>query len=204
MSPQIQDPDLSERLRRKFQIVGSSSIDTIAPELVGVVVVDSLLPSVSRRSALMTVEITISDAGDIPEISLVNLDPVASLVIEEFWIGGNTAGTYRFRTLGVQGTLVAGGVIAGNDLRGPLLVPAITPTAVDLNALGGGGTRLWQGRLSANVTVHVITNTVLAPAGTLIGAIPRDVVHWDNSIAASRLAVAARIHFEDPAIGPGS
>lgn len=40
--PRIQDPRLSENLRRRFQIKGADWIDTLAPELVGVVLVDDM------------------------------------------------------------------------------------------------------------------------------------------------------------------
>ena len=203
MSPQIQDPALAERLRRRFSIVGSSAIDTIAPELVGVVVVDELIPSRERREALFSVEVT-GDTADIAEIALQNTDPVNSLVLDWFSIGGNASGEYRFRALTVQGTLVAGGVVHASDTRGELLVPAITPTAKNLNSTTGGGQIYWEGLIAANTTLIVYPNFVIAPAGTLLGAVLRDFVHFDMGTAASKLVVSGGFHYVSPVIGSGS
>ena len=202
MSPQIQAPGLAERLRRRFEIVGSSAIDTIAPELVGVVVVDELIPAVDRTEGRMSVNVT-GDANDIPEIGLTNLDPVRSLVIEEFYISSTSTGQVSHRALGVQGTPVAGGVIQAADLRRDFLVPALSPTSSDNNTVTGGGDRYWQQRILANTGMRVISGVVLAPAGFLFGAIARDLCHWDLAVAAGQLHVAVLFHFLDPGLTPG-
>jgi len=203
VSPQIQDPALSERLRRKFAIVGSSTIDTIAPEIVGVVVVDELLPRLDRFEAMHGLQAT-GDTGDIAEIVLRNTDPVNNLVIDDFWIGGTAGTTYRYRAGDAGGTEGAGAVLHTSDLRGNLLVPALIHVATDLNSTAGAGQTYWSARILANETWHVKPNTVLAPNGTILGVnVVRDAVHWDVATVAVLLNISVKFHFEPPVIGSG-
>ena len=194
MSPQIQDPELAERLRRKFAIVGSSSIDTIAPELVGVVVVDELLPVKERFEQSATTNIT-ADTNDIPEIELANLDAENALVIDRFDITTNAgAPIVRFRHGVLGGTRVGGPNTHNTDMRNPFVGGGGGVTsAVDLNT-AGQGTIIWQAKILANTAITVFPNFVLDVAGALDATVARDVVHWDSNLPAQQLIVAVFFH----------
>ena len=194
--PQIQDPALSERLRRKFAITGSSTIDTIAPELVGVVLVDELLPNQQRFEAVLAGQI-VGDAGDIPEFGLINLSASAHLVIDGILVSHSGVGVMRLRFGQVGGTPGAGAVTQFTDFRNPLNAPAVAEPATDLNTAAGAGTRLITARLLGNTPQFWQPNIVLDFAGAPLFA---DRVHVDSELVAITMNVTYFFHFIDPDI----
>ena len=194
--PQIQDPELSERLRRKFSIVGSSSIDTIAPELVGVVVVDELLPNQDRFEAVLATQ-TVGDTGDIPESGLINLSASQHLVIDHIIVSHSGVGVMRLRFGQVGGTPGSGAVTQFTDFRNPLNAPAVGEPATNLNTAAGAGTRLITARLLGNTPQIWHPNIVLDFAGA---ALFKDRVHVDSELVAITMNVTYFFHFIDPDI----
>jgi len=197
VSPQIQDPALAERLRRKFAIVGSSTIDTIAPELVGVVLVDSLLPEREDFDAQISAQ-TVGDTGDIPEFGLINLAPSRHLKITQVHISVSSTGVVRLRLGQVGGTPGAGGNTLHTDMRNQLNAAAVGSPATNLNSAAGSGAIIHQTRIIAN-TPHVFypRNLVLDFTGA---ANFRDRVHTDAALTASTLNVTFVFHFIEPEI----
>ena len=196
--PQIQRPDLAEALRRKFDIVGPSSIDTIAPELVGVVVVDELIPRLQRHEAVITTVAT-GDTGDIPEIELRNMDPGRLLVIDEIHLSTSSANArLRVRLLAPGGTLSGSqGQGTSRDLRNPLIQPGFTDIATNLNTTAGAGTILYQAQIAVNTLYRTNPNLVLREAGGLDGAVQRDRMHVDINVAAATLIASFFFHMEE-------
>lgn len=134
--PQIQAPELAEALRRKFSIVGGSPIDTIAPELVGVVVVDVLLPRLLRLDGCTSARIT-GDTGDIPEIRLRNLDPIRQLIVDRIILTTSSANTVvRVRRGNSGGTIASTADAIAVDRRNPTEVPADEGDSTNLNSTG--------------------------------------------------------------------
>ena len=194
--PQIQDPELAERLRRKFSIVGSSAIDTIAPELVGVVVVDEVLPAIGRDEGMLSQSIT-GDTGDIPEVGIRNIDEVRSMVIDRIQFSSNSGGVTKLRLGDVGGTELAAAIGQVADFRGQtLLSPAHAASAQNFNTVTGAGTVIWQSTIVPNTPYDIHPNLVIAPAGTIVGVnVVRDVVHMDMQLAAAILRVNWFYHF---------
>ena len=195
--PQIQRPDLAEALRRKFDIVGPSSIDTIAPELVGVVIVDELIPRQQRHEAAITTQAT-GDTGDIPEIELRNMDPGRLLVIDEIHLSANANARLRVRLVAPGGTLSGSqGQGTSRDLRNPLIQPGFTDIAVNLNSINGAGTIIAHAQIAVNTVYKIFPNIVLREAGGLDGAVVRDRMHVDTNGAASTLLATFFYHMEE-------
>ena len=197
--PQIQDPELSNRLRRKFGIVGNV-IDTLAPEIVGVVVVDDVLPQVGREEGMLAQVIT-GDTGDIPEAGLRNMDQTKALVIDQIqWSTPNTGTIVKLRLGSPNGTELAAAIGQVRDFRGQsLLSPAHAASAQNFNTVTGGGTIIWSMTCVANTPYDIFPNLVLAPAGTIVGVnVERDVVHMEIQFAAAILRVVWFYHFVDP------
>jgi len=200
VSPQIQEPELAERLRRKFGIVGGSAIDTIAPELVGVVLVDELLPRRDRMEAVGTNEIT-GDAADIAESGLQNLDQTRLLVIDAIMVSHNTvSATIRVRAGDPGGTPVAGANTQTTDFRNQSIAPAVMLAAVDLNTAAGSGTILHAFRMLGNTPVTIRPNIVLRTAGISVAAVPVDRIHVDMNVVAQALRTMFFFHFEEPSL----
>lgn len=198
--PQIQRPDLAEALRRKFDIVGPSGIDTIAPELVGVIIVDELIPRLQRHEAAISAVAT-GDAGDIPEIELRNMDPGRLLIIDEISLSASGNNRVRVRTLAPGGTLSGSqGQGTSRDFRNPLVQPGFTDIATDLNSINGAGTILAQANIAVNVVYRIFPNIVLREAGGLDGAIVRDRMHVDTNGAATTLIATFFYHMEERAL----
>ena len=197
--PQIQRPDLGEALRRKFDIVGPSSIDTISPELVGVVIVDEILPRLDRAEGIGSNSIT-GDANDIAESGLQNLDPARLLILDKVVISGSSTTRYRLRAGPPGGTVGAGGNIDASDLRGALLVPALTLSATDLNSVAGSANIYAEVRLLANTAWEWKPNLVLDVAGTVRGGTETDRIHVDHAQVASTLTASYFFHFESRGI----
>jgi len=198
--PQIQDPDLSERLRRKFAIVGSSSIDTIAPELVGVVIVDALLPSPNQLHGFLSQAIT-GDAGDIPEIGIRNVDPLRPMQIDRMTVSVAVSVLETHLRLGAPGGTELGAAIGvvQDQTNSGLLVPAHAASAQDFNTVTGSGTIIWEATLLAHTPMVIEpASLVLAPQGTTVGAVVRDVIHFDLQSAAGALRVNWEFHFLEP------
>ena len=204
MSPQIQDPELAERLRRKFAIVGSSSIDTIAPELVGVVIVDEVLPALGRDEGMLSQSIT-GDTGDIPEVGIRNIDAVRSMVIDHIQFSSNSGGVTKLRLGDVGGTELSAAIGQVADFRRQaLLSPAHTASAQNFNTVTGAGTIIWQSTIVPNTPYDIHPNLVIAPAGTIVGVnVVRDVVHMDMQLAAAILRVNWFYHFVPAELRPG-
>ena len=198
--PQIQDPELSERLRRKFSIVGSSSIDTIAPELVGVVIVDDVMPNPDRDEGMVAQDIT-GDTNDIPEVGIRNIDVLRSCVIDRITASTTNTGVEMHLRLGPPGgTELAAAIGQVTDFRrGSLLSAVHTASATDLNSVGGSGTRIWEATVLPNEIHNIEPNIVLAPAGTIVGVnVERDVIHMDIAKTSGRLRVTWFYHFIPP------
>jgi len=195
--PQIQRPDLAEDLRRKFDIVGPSGIDTIAPELVGVIVVDDMRVDKQTFPSAFSINVT-GDAGDIAEVSLQNRER-NKLLIPDLIIMSSTAGNrFRVRTLDVGGTPSAGGNTTQIDLRNGIVAPALFFTASDLNTAAGAGTILAQAQGLANTAVvFKDLGIVLDTFGSLEGAVARDIIHFDVNTVATLLLVSVFFHYED-------
>jgi len=197
--PQIQDPELSERLRRKFGIVGHSSIDTIAPELVGVVIVDEVLPTTGQLFGFLSQDVQ-GDTGDIPEAGIRNIDPVRSLQVDRIRYSTLGTGEVHLRLGAPGGTELAAaiGVVQDQRSRG-LLVPAHSASATDFNTVTGSGTIIWQAQSLPNTPYEIQPDSlILAPQGTLVGAVVRDVIHLDLQAAAGRILVSWEFHFLPP------
>ncbi len=193
--PQIQAPALAEALRRKFEIVGASSIDTIAPELVGVVIVDELTPRLQRHEAAVSAVAT-GDAGDLPEIELRNMDPGRLLVVDEIHLAASGNVRLRVRLLAPAGTLSGSqGQGTSRDFRNPIVQPGFTDIATDSPA--GGGTILAQANIAVNNVYRVRPNLVLREAGGLDGAVQRDRMHVDTNGAATTLIATFFFHMEE-------
>ena len=197
--PQIQDPALAERLRRHFAIVGPSTIDTISPELVGVVVVDTLLPRQDLQEAVGTNSIT-GDAADISESGLQNLDATRLLVIDQLIVDPHGVALVRVRLGDPGGTPVAGANTFHTDFRNQFNAPALMLAATDLNTAAGSGNILFQARHLANSPFIWRPNFVLRPAGTIVGGTPVDRIHWDQNIVAQTLTSTVFFHFEEPGL----
>ena len=197
--PQIQRPDLAEVLRRKFDIVGSSSIDTLSPELVGVIIVDEIIPRLDRAEGIGSNSI-VGDANDIAESGLENTDAERLLILDKITIGGSATAVYRVRIGPPGGTVGAGGNIFASDLRGQLLVPALTLSATNLNSAGGSGNIFAQVRLLANTTWEFRLNLVLDVAGTVRGGTATDRIHTDMNSVNGTLSTTYEFHFENRGI----
>ena len=194
--PQIQRPDLAEALRRKFDIVGGSSIDTISPELVGVVVVDELIPRLERMEAVASAAIT-GDAGDVPEIELRNMDASRPLVVDTVIIStasGNVRASIRF---GAPGGTLSGSQTQGTTMdfrrRASFVAPGFIDTAVNLNS-SGAGTILWHSEILAGTPIVIHPNIVLDVAGSLVGAVTADRIHTSINVAAGSLRTTYMYH----------
>ena len=195
--PQIQRPDLAEALRRKFDIVGSSTIDTLAPELVGVVIVDELIPRISRQEAVASVAVT-GDTGDIPEIELRNMDASRPLVIDAIILSTQSANTRLSIRFGAPGGTVSGsqgqGHVTDFRVNRSLIAPGFTDVATDLNSAGAGAV-LWHSQVLPNTPIVVHPNIVLDVAGSTFGAaIPLDRIHTSSNVAASSLRTTFMYH----------
>ena len=199
--PQIQRPDLAEALRRKFDIVGESTIDTIAPEIVGVVVVDELIPRLQRHEAVVSTTAT-GDAGDIPEIELRNMDPGRLLVVDEVHLSSSSANArLRVRNLAPGGTLSGSqGQATSRDFRNPLVQPGFTDVATDLNTTAGAGNIMYQAQVAVNTLFKSRPNLVLGEAGLLDGTVQRDRIHVDINVAAATLIASFFFHMEERAL----
>jgi len=81
--PEISTPELSSALRRRFEIVGEGVIDTLSPEIVGVVILDDLATAEPFRRAIGGTSQS-NVAGQYSQIQLRN--PVGSgtvLLVEQ-------------------------------------------------------------------------------------------------------------------------
>jgi len=194
MTPQIQDPALAERLRRKFAIVGSGGIDTIAPELVGVVVVDQVMPAVERFEGFKSTQV-VGDTGDIPEIGIINESTVDLLVIDQVIISVSAVGVVRLRLGEVAGTAVVTVQSFARDQTSQVQVPASGDDAT--NSLGSNGTGeiVMFTRTLANVMNVWKPNLVLDVNGA---ANDRDRCHCDAALTAATLNVTYLFHFTPP------
>ena len=194
--PQIQRPDLAEALRRKFDIVGSSTIDTIAPELVGVVIVDELLPRASRTEATASTLAT-GDSGDVPEIELRNMDASRPLVVDAILLSTQSANVRLSIRFGAPGGTVSGsqglGIVTDFRVRNSFVAPGFTDVATDLNS-AGAGTLMWHSEVLPGTPILVHTNIVLDVAGALIGTVTADRIHTSSNVAASTLRTTFFYH----------
>jgi len=196
--PQIQDPDLTARLRRKFAIVGNESIDTLAPELVGVVLVESLIPERQDFDASIHAQVT-GDTGDIPEIGLRNLSAEKLLKITQIHVSLSGIAVVSLRLGIVGGTVIPGGNTFHTDFRNPLGAAAVGENASNLNSAGGSGAGIMRSRLLGNTPlIWYPRNLVLRFAGTTIGGTFFDRIHVDAALAATTLNVGYVFHFIDP------
>jgi len=196
LMPQIQAPEIAERLRRKFSIVGQSSIDTIAPELVGVIIVDEIIPNQQQTHAAISTVLT-GDTADIAEFGVRNLDETRLLVIDRVLISAAAIILARVRQGGPGGTVTAGGIPSPLDRRNPLTSAAVGLPAVDLNTTAGAGAILFQKRAGANFVADFSPNIVLeTPANA--GAVAADRFHCDTNQAALQIIFSVKMHWEDP------
>ena len=199
--PRIQAPAIAERLRRKFEIAGSSDIDTIAPELVGVIIVDDVLPQLGSNEGALSQTVT-GDTGDIPEVGIRNTDPNRSCVIDRIQMVTSNAGVRCKLRLGPPGgTILAAAIGTPTDFRGQTLTSALLAhSASNFNTVTGAGTIIWDMTMLANVPHEVmVPKIVLAPFGTIVGVnVVRDSIHMDIQSAASILRVTWSFHFIEP------
>ncbi len=154
--PRIQNPELANALRLRYSLKGAAPIDTLAPEIVPITIVDSLLEATPELEIPMVGEQLVTGGGaTIAEIGLRTGD-VDLLRVSHAVISASSATQVRLRTGAPAGTVTSiqtrlrdgrrgqGGTNLGlvpvaNDhaagsgsLLGRILLPANTPFHVDL------------------------------------------------------------------------
>ena len=138
--PEIQTPDPGRKVQIRYSLTGPSTLPSLSPELVGVVLVDdlrrfSVRDATFERPCFLAHPPTLAGAGNMPRISFSNpansgilahvqgasFSPSAinSIIRMEFFVGalGTTTGTKRFR----DGRMIQGLPVCGTFEDTPVL-----------------------------------------------------------------------------------
>lgn len=164
--PRIQDAWLPQALRTRYSLKGAAPIDTLAPEIVPVTLVD-VLPQPSpflRRIGAQTVP---GAAGFLSECGLKT--DVGLLHVHHCILSSGTTTTWRLRTGGPQGTTTSF-VTQPRDLRQGVFGSTLgLVTRANDHAAGGG---------SVLMHLPILNNTpTIVPLDMYIGG--GNEVHWD-------------------------
>lgn len=171
--PLIHAPDVSTRLRNRYGIVGEGTVDTLAPELVPIAIVDDLREAQQSEDLECWAGHELNpSAAENAEHAFINPtvpgDVGRLVVITDLFFAGSNIGDVIVSV--VRGT-ISGFTFRSSEFRDLFLegTPGVTGLYSRSSAAGVEGTIVMVVRVSNENTLHIVNpNIIMAPETHLV------------------------------------